>query len=66
VHVNDVRSDVFLHRNDFADRGGRAADMEVFKALNAREALVEFEMVEGREGKPRAVRAVEFVWGPGS
>jgi len=36
------------------------------KALKTREALIEFEMVEGREGKPRAVRAVEFVWGPGS
>ena len=29
-----------------------------------REALIEFEMVEGREGKPRAARAVEFVWAP--
>jgi len=38
----------------------------VFKSLKTREALIEFEMVEGREGKPRAVRAVEFVWGPGS
>ena len=66
LHVNDVRTDVFLHINDFADRGGRAADMEVFKSLKTREALIEFEMVEGREGKPRAVRAVEFVWGPGS
>ncbi len=39
--------------------------METFKALKTREALIEFEMVEGREGKPRAVRAVEFVWGRG-
>jgi cold shock CspA family protein len=27
LHVNDVRTDVFLHINDFADRG-RLADME--------------------------------------
>jgi hypothetical protein len=42
------------------DRGGRAADRETFKALETREALIEFEMVEGREGKARAVQAVEF------
>ena len=39
-------------------------EMEAFKALKTREALIEFEMVEGREGKPRAVRAVEFAWSP--
>ena len=53
------------HINDFSDRG-RTMDMETFKALKTREALIEFEMVEGREGKPRAARSVEFVWGPGS
>jgi hypothetical protein len=40
--------------------------METFKGLKTREALIEFEMVEGREGKPRAARVVEFVWGPGN
>ena len=47
------------------DRGGRAADTETRKALNTREELIELEMVEGREGKARAVLAVELVWGPG-
>ena len=52
------------HINDFSDRG-RPGDMETFKALKTREAPIEFEMVEGREGKPRAARVVEFVWGTG-
>src|SRR5262249_3925178 len=65
LHVDDVRTDVFLHINDFSD-GGRQVSMDAFKALKTREALVEFEMVEGREGKPRAARAVELVWTPGN
>lgn len=49
LHVNDVRADVFLHINDFSAHG-RPAEMDAFNALKTREAPIEFEMVEGREG----------------
>lgn len=53
------------HIYDLTDRG-LPVDMDAFKALKTREPLIEFEMVDGREGRPRAAREAAFAWGPGS
>jgi len=65
LKVSEIRTDVFLHINDFYERG-RQIDMTAFRNLKSREALIEFEMVEGREGRPKAIRAQEFAWNRGS
>jgi cold shock CspA family protein len=59
--ISDYRYDIFCHVRDFA-RNGQPADTEYFGRLKAREAIIEFDLVEGAEGKAKAINVREFVW----
>ena len=59
--VNAVRDDIFLHINDFTGPNGLNVSNEAFARLKTRAAVIEFELVEQADGRPKARLAQEFV-----
>lgn len=60
-HVSDIRTDIFLHVNDFRT-DGRPITSQYLSNLKLREAIIDFSLVEGLDGKARATDATEFRW----
>jgi uncharacterized LabA/DUF88 family protein/cold shock CspA family protein len=61
LEVDAVRDDIFLHISDFFGPNGSAISNDTFARLKTRSAIVEFELVEQANGRPKARFAHEFV-----
>jgi uncharacterized LabA/DUF88 family protein/cold shock CspA family protein len=56
--LTDVTDDVFCHINDFV----QPVDNLGFAQLKLRRAVLEFDLVENTEGKPKAARITDLKW----
>jgi hypothetical protein len=56
--LTDVTDDVFCHINDFV----QPLDNIAFALLKTRRVVLEFDLMENAEGKPKASRIVELKW----
>lgn len=56
--LTDVTDDVFCHINDFV----QPIDNVAFAQLKTRRIVLEFELMENAEGKPKAGRITELKW----
>jgi cold shock CspA family protein len=59
--IDEFRDDIFLHINDFAGPTGVPLSNEGFARLKTRGCIIEFELTEQADGRPRARLAWEFV-----
>jgi uncharacterized LabA/DUF88 family protein/cold shock CspA family protein len=59
--VDAVRDDIFLHINDFAGSNGLNVSNEAFARLKTRGTIIEFELAEQADGRPKARLAHEFI-----
>lgn len=59
--VQDVTDDVFCHIRDVT-RDGQPIDNIAFATLRARNVILEFDLVQDTEGRPKATNVVEFRW----
>jgi uncharacterized LabA/DUF88 family protein len=56
--LTDVTDDVFCHINDFL----QPLDNTAFAQLKVRRVVLEFDLAENAEGKPKAARIIELKW----
>ncbi len=61
LQLSEVRTDVFLHINEIRI-DGRSINMQQLLQLKLKEALIDFTLQDGGDGKFRAVDATEFRW----
>jgi uncharacterized LabA/DUF88 family protein/cold shock CspA family protein len=60
LEAGAVRDDIFLHISDFSSANGLSVSNEAFARLKTRGVIIEFELVEQGDGRPKAQFAREF------